>query len=98
MDDNMFDRPQDDAPSAGDQEGGEEQSQEQSGQPQLINLEVWPDAKPGETKMFKCVKRMDKEIEVVAIEGDEHEDAPSDEPEMAGGVDDGGGMGSSLME
>jgi hypothetical protein len=70
------------------QEQGEEQPQGEE-QGQLINKEVWPDAKPGESRMFRCLKVMDKEIEVMAEEGDEMPQEGGEEPAMA---ESGGGM------
>jgi hypothetical protein len=94
MDDesNPYDRPPEDAMPEEGQEGDMPPHEEGgSGTPALINLEVWPDAQPGAVKTFKCVKRMEKEIELVPVEeGEEHGDMPP-EPEMAG-APGGGGM------
>lgn len=64
MDDNLYDRPTDDAPPS--EEHGDQP--QESGSPSLLNKESWPDAKPGMTKTFKCLKVMENEIEIVASE------------------------------
>lgn len=77
---NLYDAPPEEPTSNQD---SEQPKEEQAGQ--LVNREVWPDAKPGESKTFRCLKVMDKELELVAEDGEEQgEEAP---PMPEGGED-----------
>jgi hypothetical protein len=89
MDDNLYDRPkEDEAPPT------EEREQQGQGTPVLVNKEAWPDAKPGETRMFRVMKVMEQEIEGVFEEGEGGEkEMPPEEPAMAG---EDGGMGGMM--
>ena len=86
---NLYDRPaEDDAPPP------EEHDQQGQGTPVLVNKEAWPEAKPGETRMFRVMKVMEKEIEGVFEEGEGgDEQEPPAEPAMAG---EGGEMGGMM--
>jgi hypothetical protein len=78
---NLYDKPEDKTPATSEKE--EESPKEQAGNPALINLEVWPDAKPGEVKTFRCLKVMEKEIEVVAEDDEQGEPSEEKPPSTA---------------
>lgn len=77
---NYYDAPEDNDAPAHESEGSPEQEQ---GTPVLLNREAWPEAKPGETRTFRCVRVMEKEIEVMPEPEEEKEPREETEEEPA---------------
>jgi hypothetical protein len=90
---NLYDAPVEESPPP-EQDGDEQTPSQGQGEPALLNREVWPDAQPGEVRTFRCLKVMDREIEVMAEDKEEGmEEEPRREPMMASG-----GGGESMMD